>query len=123
MKRVILDKDRVRVSKPGKSAESADLNDFLVHESFAMESVIGGVRYVSSVPAIIPHGLGYKPIVLVVGGAKSATTDDVCEIIAYADEQNIYVYSYYSLNNTIRFNVLYQPATPVPLLILGAQQP
>lgn len=125
MKRVIIDSAIVRVSKPGRSAESSNLDDFLLHENFEIDLAVGGVHRVSIIPATIAHNLGYRPIVFVGGTSLKQSAPDPCPVYAWADAVNVYVYSSRGVDaqgNPI-FLSPYQPTEPVAIIILAEPQP
>lgn len=125
MKRVIIDRDVVRVAKPGCSAESSSLDDFLLHENFEIDIAVGGVHHVSSLPATIPHNLGYRPIVFVGGTSPMTAAPDPCPVLAWADEINVYVFSERSsdAHGNPTFTGYRQPTEPIPIVILAEPQP
>jgi hypothetical protein len=91
-KRVVIGGDgagnlKFRVSKPGRSADSGDLNDFLMHEAFllgipvlsaSVSSLPIVMSYYQGNPALptysatltVPHNLGFLPFIVSSGDSE-----------------------------------------------------
>ncbi|MCW2315322.1 hypothetical protein M2322_000856 [Rhodoblastus acidophilus] len=108
---VYLSAEKLRINKPGKDTESTNMDDFILHESFAaLELVIGGVQTIYTLPATIAHNLGYLPVVIPCGG-PATSIGGVEPISVRVDATNVYV--------TGADGAATYP-TPMSLLILGA---
>lgn len=121
--------DELRISKPGRSVESSDLDDFLLHESMRLEIVIGGARLISSLTFAEPdpanpgyyisvtrfaHDLGYAPQVELIGYLPGY--DIVCD----STPSQVVV----SLANSPRlFGTVMQVNPPLVLHIYGTPSP
>lgn len=100
---------RFRISKPGKSVDSADLNDFIMHESLGVVApyITGTVTVASNSNVLVNFGRTYSRPALVMLKASNGYVQDrfqyYCEI--QSNLSSMRIYNLMSISLTITYFV------------------